>query len=277
MYLNAQGQASDDPLVVRFHQLLGHLPMVLHPDPQDVLIVGLGGGATAGALARHQPPRFDVVELSEAVPVGATLFNHVNGNVLSYPWLSLRIDDGRNHLLLSGQRYDVITADAINPRGAGAAMLYSAEYYQLARQALKPGGIVAQWLEINPQNVDNETQRKLMARTFLSVFPYANLWGNGGLMVGSNSPLTVDPAAVRSRWSGPGGRDFTRLLAGTEFATPDLVAASFVYDDAAFRAWAGEGPIMTDDRPYVEYFLSLPGGSTLERWRGRLTGGSSGH
>jgi spermidine synthase len=227
---------------------------------------------TAGALARHAPRRFDVVELAEAVPAGAALFNHINGNVLSYPALRLKIDDGRNHLLLTSQRYDVITADAINPRGAGAGMLYSAEYYALARRALKPGGMVAQWLEINPQNVDNETQRKLMARTFLSVFPNASLWGHGALMIGSETPMAADPALVRARWSSAGGRDLAGILADTEFASGEALASSFVYGDTEFRAWAGEGPIMVDDRPYVEFFLSLPGGSTLERWRSRLTG-----
>lgn len=258
MFINGQGQASDDPGMVWFHRLLGHLPMILHPDPQDVLIVGLGGGATAGALAQHNPRRMDVVELSDTVIQGARYFSHINQQVLDFPNLRLRIDDGRNHLLLTDHKYDIITADVNHPRNAGAALIYSEEYYRQARNALKPGGIMAQWLEDNGDNPDNDAQRRLMARTFLKVFPHVTLWTFGALMLGSNEPIDDRLETIQRRWD---QRDLSRILAGSGFDSPEAIRSLFNLSDAELRAWAGTGPVMTDNHPFVEYFLSLPGGS----------------
>jgi spermidine synthase len=262
MFINGQGQASDDPGQVAFHRLLGLLPMTLHPDPQDVLIVGLGGGATAGALAQFHPRHMDVVELSDTVIEGARYFNHVNGEILEYRNLRLRIDDGRNHLLLTDHKYDIITADVNHPRNAGAALIYSEEYYRQARNALKPGGIMAQWLEDNGDNPDNDAQRRLMARTFLKVFPHVSMWTFGALLLGSNEPIDDRVETLRSRW---GPRNLDSILAGSGVDSPEAIRSLFNMKDAELRAWAGSGPVMTDNHPFVEYFLSLPGGSRSVR------------
>jgi spermidine synthase len=262
MFINGQGQASDDAGQVAFHRLLGYLPMTLHPDPQDVLIVGLGGGATAGALAQYRPRHMDVVELSDTVIEGARHFNHINGRILEYPNLRLRIDDGRNHLLLSDHKYDIITADVNHPRNAGAALIYSEEYYRQARNALKPGGIMAQWLEDNGDNPDNDAQRRLMARTFLNVFPHVSMWTFGALLLGSNEPIDDRVETLRSRW---GPRNLDSILAGTGIDSPEAIRSLFNLTDAELRAWVGDGPVMTDNHPFVEYFLSLPGGSRTVR------------
>jgi spermidine synthase len=262
MFINGQGQASDDPGTVWFHRLLGHLPMTLHPNPQEVLIVGLGGGATAGALSQHNPRHMDVVELSDTVIEGARYFNAVNNRILEYPNLRLRIDDGRNHLLLTDRKYDVITADVNHPRNAGAALLYSEEYYRQARNALKPGGIMAQWLEDNGDNPDNDTQRRLMARTFVKVFPHVTMWTFGALLLGSNEPIDDRLETLRDRWS---ARNMDAMLVGSGFDSPEGIRSLFNMKDAEVRAWAGPGPVMTDNHPFVEYFLSLPGGSRSVR------------
>jgi spermidine synthase len=257
MYINGIPQASDEPGTVGFHRLLAHIPMILHDDPQDVLIVGIGGGTTAGALAAHNPRLLEVVELSHTVVQGAGYFSHINGEVLRFPNLTLKIDDGRNHLLLTDRKYDVVTADVIHPHNAGSAVLYSYEYYALAARALKRGGIMAQWLENREDNPDSDAQRRLMARTFLAAFPHATLWALDSLLIGSNEPIDTSLEAIRTRWD---RRDLGRLMRGTTFQSPEDFRTLHSLGDAELRAWAGEGPIMTDDRPYVEYFLSMPGG-----------------
>jgi spermidine synthase len=105
--------------MVQVHAEIGHLPMLLHPDPKRALVVGLGGGVTAGAVSTHQTT-VDVVELAHSVVSAAPYFSHVNFDVLRRPNVRLRVDDGRNHLLLTSERYDVVTADIIQPVHAGA-------------------------------------------------------------------------------------------------------------------------------------------------------------
>jgi spermidine synthase len=105
---------------------------MLHPRPTTALVVGLGGGATPGAVARLNVD-VDVVELSPAVVAGSEFFKNINFDLLARPNAHLRVDEGRNFLLMSRKKYGVVTADIILPRHAGAGSLYSREYYQLVR------------------------------------------------------------------------------------------------------------------------------------------------
>jgi spermidine synthase len=255
LYLNGQPQASTTPLVANFHQLLGHLGMLVHPRPRDALVIGLGGGATPGALAQHSGVDVDVVELSGAVTRAAPLFGAINGNVVDRPNVSLKLDDGRNFLLLTDKRYDVITADIIRPRHAGANNLYSVEYYELAKRALKDDGMMVQWFEQL-----SEQQYKLLLRSFVDVFPYVSLWANGAIAIGSKSPIAVDPAALAARFDDPAAR---ASLAAIGLTRPEDVLGLYVGNRDDALVYLGPGPVISDDRPYVEYYRSLPAGDRL--------------
>lgn len=255
MYFNGRAQASDNADVLWFHRLLGHLPMALHPNPQEVLIVGVGGGATASALAKHEPQRLDIVELSEIAMVGARYFEHVNGDILGRPFVHLKIDDGRNHLLLTNRRYDLITADVVYPRNAGAAFLYSYDYFNLASKILKPGGLMAQWLVYEGDFEDTEALRKIITRSFAAAFPYVSMWVNGSLLIGSNQPLDLRESALAANWLRP---RIGPLLQEVGVSSPAAAGALLLLDDRQLRVWAGEGPLMTDNHPYSEFYRSLP-------------------
>ena len=264
MFLNGWHQANDSRGMVQFHSLLGELPVLLQPAPgaaappaappaggdREVLVIGLGGGATAGAAAAFPRTRLDVVELSGSVVRGARFFDHVNGRVVAAPNVRVRTDDGRNYLLLTARRYDVVMADVIRPQHAGSAALYSLEYYTLARQALKPDGVMIQW--IDPSLPEN--QYRMLLRTFLQAFPYATAWADGSFVVGSNRPYPLDRAVLAERLAsrGPGA------AARSGLSTPEDVLHLFTATDEELRRYAGDGPIVTDDHPYIEFFRSLP-------------------
>src|SRR4029079_15823843 len=99
-----------DGVTTFLHRGIGPLPMAIHPDPRTALVIGLGGGATAGAVSVHGAS-VDVVELAAPVVHGARLFEAVNYGGLTRPNVRMRVDDGRNFLLLTPNRYDVVTAD----------------------------------------------------------------------------------------------------------------------------------------------------------------------
>ena len=160
--------------------------------------------------------------------------------------MTLRVDDGRNYLLTTRKKYDVITADIILPRHAGAGALYSHEYFQLVRNALKDDGLVLQW-----NGAESDTTYRLILRTFMSVFPETTLWADGTLMVGSVKPLVFSRSAYEQRYADPQFRELFDwnfdTIAKTYLAGPKIVA------------WlGGPGPILTDDKPTIEYFLSFP-------------------
>jgi len=248
LYLDGLHQANDTAEMVAYHQLVGHLPMALHPNPRLALVIGLGGGATPGAVSMHGG-EVDLVELSDTVVRGAEWFRHVNYDVLRRANVRLRVDDGRNYLLLTPNRYDVITADIIQPFHAGAGSLYSAEYYRLARNALEDDGLMVQWI------AGSETQYKLIMRTFLSVFPHTTLWAQGSLMVGSKSPLRLDRADFERKLKHP---DTQKTLEKVGLGAFETLLGMYTAGPDELRQFVGRGATLSDDQPMVEYFLSLP-------------------
>lgn len=255
LYLDGLHQANDSPDMVRLHRAIGHLPVVLHPSPRTALVVGLGGGATAGAVSRHVNTRVQVVELSDGVRRAAALFAHVNYRVLEAPNVGLRVDDARNFLLLSGERFDVITADIIQPIHAGAGNLYSREYFRLVRRALNPGGLALQWIGHR-----EAAHYRLIMRTFLDVFPDATLWLDGALLVGSLEPLRVDGSTLAAERAHP---DTAAALDAVGLTSFDDLLSWYTGGPSEMRAYVESGPILTDDRPLVEYHRSLPREATL--------------
>jgi spermidine synthase len=252
MYLDGNHQANNSIPTAFIHHRIGALPVMLHQAPTTALVVGLGGGATPAAVARHNVD-VDVVELSAAVVAGSAFFKDINFDLLSRPNVHLKVDDGRNFMLMGRKKYDVITADIILPRHAGAGSLYSKEYYELVRDSLAEGGLAMQW-----NGGDSMTEYKLLMRTFLSVFPHTTLWGDGSLMLGSMKPFTLSQSAYEAR------------RAGFELFPWDLATLKRIYiagtDD--IKAFVGDGPILTDDKPVIEYFLSLPKNDEPGRYTG---------
>ncbi len=250
MYLDGLHQANDSYPMVQLHASIGHFPMAIHPAPREALVIGLGGGATPGAVARHGGVEVDVVELSDSVVRGASLFAHVNHDVLRQPNVHLQVSDGRNYLALTKRKYDVITADIIQPEHAGAGLVYSREYFTLARAALKEDGVMLQWIGHRPK-----VEYDLIMRTFLSVFPDATLWNGGTLMVGTKVPLAVSRAAYELKLQDARTRT---ALASAGLDSYDALMGAYSGDAATMRAFVGEGPLLTDDRPLLEYHRSLP-------------------
>jgi spermidine synthase len=256
LYLDGLHQANDSESMVRLHAEIGHLPMMLHPDPQRALVIGLGGGVTAGAVAMHPHTQVDVVELSSTVVAAATLFSHANGDVLTRPNVRLRVDDGRNYLALTDQRYDAVTADIIQPIHAGAGNLYSVEYFRLARSVLRPGGVMLQWIG----HRESEHYRLIM-RTFLEAFPDATLWSGGALMVGGLEPLRISRETYERRLANP---DVRFALTRIGLDTFDALLNRFTASADEMRRFVGSGPILTDDRPALEFHRSVPGSPPID-------------
>jgi spermidine synthase len=250
LYLDGLHQASNNPFEVAYHRLIGTLPMAIHPDPKRALVVGLGGGVTAGAVSRYPGVQVDIAELSPGVVEAARYLNKANGDVVDRDNVHIRIDDGRNYLLVTEKQYDVITADIILPEHAGAGKIWSVEYWEAARAALKDDGLMLQWVPSHRSQAEYE----MVLRSFLKVFPYATLWANGSMIVGTKQPLVIDPNRFALKLSAAGVRDYLSTLRITKL---DDLLKRFTAGPDALRAGIGDGPLLTDDHPRIEYFRSL--------------------
>ena len=134
----------------RYMGLMGHLPLLLSEERSEALLICYGVGNTARSLLSHSSlDRLDVVDISPEVLSMSARFSPVHGgDPLADPRVEVRVEDGRQHLLATSRRYDVITSEPPPPTDAGVVNLYTQEFNAAARQALKPGGVLAQWLPL---------------------------------------------------------------------------------------------------------------------------------
>src|SRR5947199_143892 len=199
-YLRINGKTEGSTsLDMPTQQLVGHLPLLTHPDPRDVLVIGLGTGVTAGAVARHGIRRLDVVEIEPAVVEAAgRFFGEANGHVLLDPRTRTLVADGRNFLFTTPDRYDVIISEPSNPWISGLASLFSEEFFRLTRAHLSPGGVVVQWVQLYNLRPD---ELRIILKPFQGVFPATTVWNISEdlLLVGRTEPDALDLGNVKAR------------------------------------------------------------------------------
>ncbi len=251
---NGRVEASSNLIDQQLQYTLGHLPMLLHRNPRSVLVVGLGSGMTLGATSVHPGvERITLAELEPAMIGVARTFERYNHGVIDDPRLRIVFNDGRNFLLTTKEKFDVITADPIHPWFRGAGYLYTTEYFKLVSEHLTDGGVMCQWLpiyELTPENL------KSVVETFTNNFRYAMLWLTyyDSVIVGSNAPIVLDEVELEKRISAPPvGTDLGRVMMGS---ARDFLSY-FAMGKRGMEAFGGGGILNTDDNLYLEFSAPL--------------------
>ena len=251
LYIQGVSNTGDAMPSLRYMRLQALLPLLIHNgEPRSALVIGLGTGITAGALLRYPGLEQRVVaELLPAVVHASTLFQG-NYHAAADARLDIRLRDGRRELLASPQPYDLITLEPPPPSAAGVVNLYSRDFYQLAASRLNPQGLVAQWLPLPTQNIDDS---RALVRSFIDVFPHASLWTtefHEMLLVGSLQPVRLDLPRISARLAQP---PVQRTLAEVGVDSPAALLATWVTDRAGLERFAAQAPAVTDDQPRIEY------------------------
>jgi spermidine synthase len=251
MYINGAHQADNSPATLQVHRLIGSIPCLVHPGVQDALVVGMGGGTTSGAIARCVSRSLTIVEISPGVVEAARTFHVENANIADSHNAEIVVADGRNYLLLTDRRFDLVTADTIRPIHAHSGNLYSRDYYLLMASRLKENGIVLQWIDLSLR----DHEERILMRTFASAFPHVAMCEPAGsrFLLASLQPLTIDAGSIARRMTTGVGGDLGD--AGVPSADAFVRSCALAGDD--LRAAIGEGPIVSDDRPINEYFNLL--------------------
>jgi spermidine synthase len=183
VFVNGMGQSTIP--YGDLHTALGVLPVLLHPRPHEVAIVGLGSGDTCyAAAARADTRRVTCIEIigPQLTTLRAWSMRDAYGGLiglLSDPRVTHVVGDGRAYLRRSAGRFDVIEADALRPTSAYSGHLYSEGYFTVVRERLNPGGLATTWAP---------TRR--IHDGFVKVFPHAV--SLPGLLVGSRDPIVAD-------------------------------------------------------------------------------------
>jgi spermidine synthase len=227
--------------MTHYMKWMGHLPMMLHPDPKSTLVICFGTGQTARALYEEGAANIDVVELNKEVLQMAPFFEK-NDGILEKSNVLPHVMDGRAWLRRTQKRYDVITLEPMAPTFAGVNNLYSREFYLLCDEKLTEGGVACQWL---PFHLLHPRQTLAVASTFREVFPNCGLWldpvGYTGLLVG-----VKDGPPVGSVWPGL-ERDVERSL------TDEEVTRMMVLDSEGMKRFTRGIEPITDDNQKLAY------------------------
>ncbi len=231
--------------------MVGYLPMLFNPEAKRVLVIGMGSGMTAKAVAAFPVERLEVAEIEPAVIESARLFAEKNGRIHDDPRVRFIQADGRNYLLAAPGKFDVIVSEPSNPWIAGIGNLFTREYYQEALSKLTDRGVFGQWMHtyaMAPEDL------RMVYRTFGEVFPDVSLWhinDSDMLLIGTRRPQ-------RTRWA-----DLKAALANRPVAQKDLADLGFVDPYSLFASYlmpkatllkmANGAAYNLDDHPRLEF------------------------
>ncbi len=222
------------------------LPSVLRPETRNLVVVGLGGGVVVENVP-ESVERIHVVELeAEVVAANEYMAPRRAIDPLADPRVEIVENDARTALLLSGERYDAIVAQASHPWTAGSAHLYTREFFSLAASRMRPGGVFVQWM--GAAFVDESLLRTLVA-TLVETWPYVRVYrpyAANFLFVASAQPFPDDEAVSAFHATHPSAARLAGLL------RPDDLAAALYLDAAASRAFAEGAAVATDDRNWLQ-------------------------
>ena len=233
---------------LRTFHMLGHLPLMLHKDPQQTLVVSFGAGVASGAVAEHDIRQIDIVEIHHETIDASNSFLEENQSVLSDPKVNLIVDDGRNYLLRTSKQYDVITSDATHPLGGDSWVLYTKEFYELCRDRLAQDGLMVQWLPIHMLAPDDY---RSVIKTFQSVFADTSLWYTNDytLMLGAKDGLTIDFALIKQKFENERVR---QDLEEFNLGTPLDFLGTFVMGKESLVEHTSGTQVNTDNHPFIE-------------------------
>jgi spermidine synthase len=256
-------QASSDPEDMRLQRMLGHLTTLVPAHPKSVLVIGCGAGVTAGAVSVD--PAVEKVTIAEIEPLVvhtvSTYFSRFNHDVIRNPKVHVHLDDARHFLVTTDEKFDAVTSDPLDPWVKGAAMLYTKEFFELAKRHLNPGGAATIFVQLYQSN---EEAVKSEVATFFDAFPngviFANTVNNAGydlVLLGQVEPTRINVDEWQERLQRPEYRVVAASL--HEIGFPSVVDLLGTYAGRAsdMGGWLKDAAINRDRNLRLQYLAGL--------------------
>jgi spermidine synthase len=248
--------------------MLGHLTTLTADEPGSFLVIGLGAGITAGAVALD--PAAERVVVAEIEPLVfeavAEYFRAENFGVVDDPKVELVVDDGRHYLATTDETFDGITSDPLDPWVRGAAALYTREFWQLVDTRLNPGGVVTVFVQL--YETTEEAVKSELA-TFFDVFPngmfFANTvagMGYDGVLLARKDGAPLDVDLVHERLTSTAHARVAASLEHVGIVSAADLLGTFSGSGADLDGWWEGAPINTDRNLRLQYLA----GTGLNRY-----------
>jgi len=262
-YHNAgKTQASTYPQDMRLQRMLGHLATLIPDHPRSVLVIGLGAGITAGAASID--PAVGRVVVAEIEPlvrkVAKDYFAGPNHDVVTSPKVEIRVDDGRHVLATTGEKFDAITSDPLDPWVKGAAALYTREFWELCKSRLSDDGVVTAFVQLYETS---EGAAKSEVATFFSAFPHGALFvntvngrGYDAVLVGRANDAPIDVDRIEQRLDEPSYEPVARSLHEVGFDSALDLLGTYAGGAAEMSGWLGRAALNTDRSLRLQYLAA---------------------
>ncbi|WP_420575429.1 fused MFS/spermidine synthase [Ekhidna sp.] len=235
-------------------QMQANIPLLIHPEPEQVLFLGMGTGITAGAALNHDVKHVDVAEIvADVIPASKNFFSAWTNDLYTDHRVKIIHDDARNHLLGTKEKYDVIIGDLFSPWHSGTGSLYTLEHFQMVRSKLDSGGLFAQWLPL--YQLTQESFESIVA-TFSKVFPTTTFWRADFSSEKPSIALIGQRTNTRLR-NEVLLKNIENVLSDEKNTSLHMAGLFYLGNIEAIRSTIENAPINTDDKRTIEFIAPV--------------------
>lgn len=233
--------------------LLAGLPLLLKPNAKNVCVVGFGSGVTAGYALRFPISKLVCAEIEPSVFETSRLFAHVNFSPETDPRTQLVPADGRNYLLCTDEKFDVIISEPSNPWQAGVCNLFTREYFQICKERLAPDGTFCFWSQVTEMPTKNLKEiLAALTKVFPSVFIFDS--GQGDICaVAMNERSHISMADIEQALANP---YLARSLGQTHIGSPEDLISRIYMCPAGVTNAVKASDANSDDRNHLEFDIA---------------------
>jgi len=249
LWINGDPIAGAFREALQLEKLQAHIPLLLHPGPENALVICFGTGSTVGAALAHGLKEVTALDISREVFHAAPFFKDGNLNVANSANVRMVEEDGRNFLLTTRRKFDFISAEPPPPSNAGIVSLYTKEFYKLCKKRLTGDGLVSQWIPIHHTSIEDI---KSLVAAFVDVFPDSAMWYTKWdiIMIGSNRGMTLDLKSIAEKMSEPAVK---ASLAEIGVYDASHILSKYMMGPEGLKRFIGGAAPVTDDLPTVEF------------------------
>ncbi len=250
LFVDGQNVSGTDPVLLADSKMLAHVPLLLAREPDAALTVGYGTGTTSGSMLLYDVD-VHAVEIEKKIIEAAPLFSKVNYASFADPGLDIVLDDARNYIATTNERFSVIVTDVTNLKYKRNPYLYTREYFEIMRGALSAEGVAAAWLPVGGLSFND---LRILIATFDSVFPHTTAWyftqfpTHFIILVGTPGPMRVNLEELGAKMTAV-EHDLKSLNVDNVYE----LASMLLLGESDIDALVDGAPIHTDNRPILEY------------------------
>ena len=250
LFVDGQNVSGTDPVLLADSKMLAHVPLLLAEEPEVALTVGYGTGTTSGSMLLYDV-KVHAVEIEEKIIEAAPLFREVNYESFANPDLNIVLDDARNYIASTDQKFSAIVTDVTNLKYKRNPYLYTREYFEIMQGALSTNGVGAAWLPVGGLSFSD---LRILIATFDDVFSHTTAWyftqypTHFIVLLGTPEPTRVNLNEL--------GERMTVVESDLQSLRVDNVyelASMLLLGENDIDSLVAGAPIHTDNRPILEY------------------------